>query len=229
VVIIVDRPNRDAVIAAVNRYLNGETTAFQFDEEIFGIESDDPSVRHAVCQLWYFYDDCKDHKVQLSKEAWDYIQRLILLLQSDAQIEVRKRRRWDFTELIALAALILFVYESCWFGFGSQLLAVALPFGIVSFAISWWRARKSAGQMDKSRIGLTPFSSLSELLPLRRRVSNFRKCKYPPGMKKFKIRSPLEEFGMILQLYALWAIFSPVVLAVQILPMTETDTRIIME
>jgi hypothetical protein len=226
---IVDRPNRDAVVAAVNRYLNGETTAFQFDEEIFGIESDDPAISHVVHQLWCFYDDCKDHEAQLSKEAWDYIQRLILLLQSDAQIEVRKRRRWDFTELIALAALILFVYESCWFGFGAQLLAVALPFGIVSIAVSWWRARKSAGQMDKSRIGLTPFSSLSELLPLRRRVQNFRKRKYPPGMKEFKIRSPLEDFGMILQLYALWAIFSPVVLAVQVLPTTETDTRVIME
>ena len=73
----VDRKNRDLLIAAINRYLDGETTAFKFDDEIFGIKSDDPTISYAVRQLWYFYDDLKDHKVRLSKEGWDYIQRLI--------------------------------------------------------------------------------------------------------------------------------------------------------
>ncbi len=226
---IVDRPSRDLLIAAINRYLDGETTAFKFDDEIFSIKSDDPTVRHAVFQLWHFYDDCKDHKVQLSKEAWDYFQRLILVLQSDAHVEFSKRRRWDFTQLIALAALLLFVYEAHWFGLGRQLFAVAIPFGIVSIGISWWRGRTAARKLNKNRITLMPFSSVSELLPLRRRVENFRKRRYPPGMKPFKIRSPLMDFAVTLQGYAVWAIFSPLVLLFQVLPTTETDTRIVMD
>ena len=79
----VDRLNRDALVAAINRYLDGETTAFKFDDEIFGIDSDDPTISYLVRQLWLFYDDLKDHKAQLSKEAWDYFQRLVLVLQSD--------------------------------------------------------------------------------------------------------------------------------------------------
>jgi len=45
----------------------------------------------------------------------------------------------------ALAALFFFAYEAWWFGFGTQLLAVALPFGVVSIAISWWRSRTKTG------------------------------------------------------------------------------------
>ena len=223
---IVDRKSRDALIAAINRYLDGETTAFKFDDEIFRIDSQDPTISHAVSQLWFFYDDCKDHKVQLSKEGWDYIQRLILLLQSDAQIEFSTRRRRDFTQLVALAALILFVYEAYWLGWGRQLLALAIPFGLVSIGISWWRDRKPK---DKNQIALMPFSSVSELLPVRRSVQNFRKRKYPLGMKPFKIRSRLADFAILLQSYAVWAMFSPLLLIFQALPIKETDTRVVMK
>ena len=45
----------------------------------------------------------------------------------------------------------------------------------------------------------------------------------------FRIRSPSEEAIMRLQRYAAWLRFSPVVLAFQVLPTTETDTRIVIE
>ncbi len=48
---IVDRQNRDALVAAINRYLDGETTAFKFDDEIFSIKSDDPTISHVVIGL----------------------------------------------------------------------------------------------------------------------------------------------------------------------------------
>ena len=44
----VDRKNRDVLVAAINRNLDGQTTAFDFDEEIFSIKSDDPTVSHIV-------------------------------------------------------------------------------------------------------------------------------------------------------------------------------------
>ena len=226
---IVDRPNRDALVAAINRYLDGETTAFKFDDEIFSIDSDDPTISHVVSQLWLFYDDCKDHKAQLSKEAWDYFQRLVLVLQSDAHIQVNKRRQWDYTQLIALNALLLSVYAACWLGWGMQLLVLLIPCGVVSIAISCWRSRSTVSKVDKNQIALMPFSSVSELLPLRRSVQSFRKRKYPAGMMPFKIRTPLEETAMKLQSYAAWLRISPLVLMFQVLPTTETDTRIVME
>ncbi len=225
----VDRPNRDALVAAINRYLDGETTAFKFDDEIFSIDSDDPTISYVVRQLWFFYDDLKDHKAQLSKEAWDYFQRLVLVLQSDAHVEVSTRRRWGYSQLIALAALLVFGYAAYWLGWGMQLLVLLIPCGVVSIAISWWRNKIATKKVDKNQIALMPFSSVSELLPLRRRVQNFRKRKYPAGMTPFKIRSPLEETAMKLQSYAAWLRFSPLVLAFQVLPNTETNTRIVID
>ena len=60
-------------------------------------------------------------------------------------------------------------------------------------------------------------------------MQNFRKRKYPAEMTPFKIRTPLEETAMKLQRYAAWLRFSPLILAFQVLPTTETDTRIVME
>lgn len=223
----VDRENRDALVNAINRYLDGQTTAFQFDGEIFGIKSNDPTVSHVVHALWFFYDDCKDHKVHLSKEAWDYFQRLVLLLESDGQVELSRRPRWDFSQLVALAALLLFLYAAHWLGFGMQLLALAIPFGVVSIVISWWRRRTAERTADPKAIILAPCSSLSELIALRRSVVGFGKRKYPPGMKPFKIRSPLEETAIWLRLYASWLFFSPLILLFQTLPTTETESRVV--
>jgi len=225
----VDRQNRDALVVAINRYLDGDTTAFQFDDEIFGIKSDDPTISRVVHSLWLFYDDCKDHKVQLSKEAWDYYQRLILVLRSDGQMEVTTRRRWDCPQLVAAGALLAFILAARWLGLGMQLLALAIPFGIASIAISWWRSRKAAKSIDKTAISLAPFSSLSELIRLRRSDQSFRNRRYPPGMKPFKIRTPLEETALKLQSYSAWLFSSPLVLLLQALPPTETETRIVME
>jgi hypothetical protein len=225
---IVDRKNRDALIAAINRYLDGETTAFEFDDEIFGIKSHDRTVGLVTRDLWFLYDDCKDHKVQMAKEHWDYVQRLILILRSDGQIESIARRQWDFTQLVALAALLLYIYAATWFGFGRQLLAVAIPFSVVSIAISLWRGWAAAEKLPRSKIALAPFSSISEMLRLHRSLPKFRKRRCPPEIKPFKIRNPLEEMAMLLHLYGTWLIASPLVLGFQALPTTETDTRVVL-
>ena len=223
---IVDRKSRDALVVAINRYLGDETTAFQFDDEIFSINSDDSTVSHIVCNLWCFYDDCKDHKVRLSRDEWDYFQRLVLVLQSNGHIEVITRRRWDFTQLIAISALLLFLYAASWLGLGMQLFALAIPFGVVSIAISCWRSRSAARKPDPTTMFLSPFSSFSELIHLRRGVPRFRKRKCPAGMKRFNIRSPLEETAVKLQYYAGRLLFAPLVLMFQALPTTETNTRV---
>jgi hypothetical protein len=225
----VDRTARDLLIAAINRYLDGETTAFEFDEEIFAINSRDRTVGIVTRNLWYLYDDCKDHKVQMTKEQWDCVQRFILVLKSDGQIESTTRRHWDFTQLVAIAALLLYLYAATWFGFGRQLLGVAIPFSVISIAIYLWRGWTAAEKKPESKIALAPFSSVSEMLRVHRSLPTFRKRRCPAEMKPFKIRGALSEAAMMLHLYALWLIAAPLVLAVQALPISELDTRVVVE
>ena len=225
----VDRKSRDALVASINRYIDGETMAFQFDDEIFSIESDDLTVSHVVSTLWCFYDDCKDHPVRLSKEEWNYFQRLILVLQSNGHITVSTRRRWDCAQLVAVAAFLLFLYAANGLGLGIQLFALAIPFGLFSIGISHWRNCFATRKLDSTSIILAPFSSFLELITMRRSVANFRKRKCPDGMKRFEIRGPFEETVMKLQAYAAWLLCSPLVLMYQALPMKEINTRIVVK
>jgi hypothetical protein len=84
----VDRQQRDLLLSAIDRFLNEELTAFSFDDEIFDLKdrADDETVRQIIDELWCFYDDCDDHKVVLDQISWNYIQRLRLLLTSDAEL-----------------------------------------------------------------------------------------------------------------------------------------------
>lgn len=220
----VDRIRRDALVQAINRYLDGETTAFQFDDEIFGIKSDDFTVNRVVSELWYFYDDCKDHKVNLSKEEWDSLQRLILVLKSDGHIIIHSRRTWHASQLIAAACLLIFCRYAAWMGFGIQLIALSLPFGIVSILLSYWNRRSEI--FSQKNISLLPFSTFSEVLTVHRTVPIFQKRKSPTGMTPFRIRSPLEMTAINLKIYAFWLMFSPVILLFQILPKKEITSRV---
>ena len=45
--------------------------------------------------MWFHYDDLKNHKVHATKEEWDYFNRLLLLLASEAEADfVRVRSPW---------------------------------------------------------------------------------------------------------------------------------------
>lgn len=223
----VDRKNRDRLADAIHRFLAEKTTAFAFDEEIHDIwdASDDTMVAHVASTLWYHYDDCKDHTVVLSKEEWDYFHRLILLLKSNAHIEVNKSKRWSFTQLGAAICLVLFGLCVLWLGIGYHLLAVAVPFGFISILLSYCR-RRSIPQLTQRERALTPFTSASEILTVRRSVGGFTKHKYPHYLKSKRIRSPLMNTALAIQSYALWIVFSPLVLLFQLFPEADVQTSV---
>ena len=190
---IVDRSARNRIAAEVRRFLDGEATAFEFDDAIFQIESNDPTVNDIVQRLWCHYDDCKDHHVTLSRPEWDYFQRLLLILESDHHIITeRKRTHWGLTQFVALAALVGFALCVWQFGIGQQLLAIAIPFGMISMGISAWR-RSSIPQPDNATIALTPFSSLAEMRATYMSAGRFRKTQYRKELADARIRSPFEN------------------------------------
>ncbi len=217
---VVDRRQRDALAAVIRRYMNEEITAFAFDEQLnqFHGSSDD-----AVCfiagALWYHYDDCTDHLAVLSKPEWDYFQRLLLLLESDYRLETVSVRRWSLTQLVALIALVGFGWVVIQLGWGTHLLAAAMPFGIVSMAISWFRrATATTGQYDPR---LFPFASFADLRTAYEQVA-FKKARYPRHIASRRIRWSLLTKTIELKGYVVWMMLSPLVLLFQTLPIRET-------
>ncbi|MSR56060.1 MAG: hypothetical protein EXS05_00060 [Planctomycetaceae bacterium] len=222
---IVDREHREQLADAIERFLADGMTAFEFDDEIQAIReaSDDATIRHVCCALWFHYDDCKDHQVILSKLGWDYFYRLMLLLKSNAQLRVELRRQWSLTQLVALIAIVLFVCCAVPMGFGKQLFVVSIPFGVVSIGLSKYRERVAP---SGSEIALIPFASISEIARVRREVVEFRKRKYPPDLATRVIRTPLESLATWLPMYAVWLTCAPIVLLFQMLPVTVSRTYV---
>ena len=223
----IDRQARNRLANTIRRYMDEALTAFAFDEEINEIRTAtaDDTVRFVVDSLWYHYDDCKDHLAILSKQEWDYFQRLILLLESDAEIERVRQRHWSVRQLVAGVGLLGFGLCVFRYGIGWHLFGFALLFGPISILLSYWRNR-SERQQAMERFRLEPFSSISELRAIRRTVPNFSKRRYPAGAEAKKIHSRLMTMMAWLQTIVLWSFVSPLILLFQSLPEKEVHTRI---
>ena len=223
----VERTNRDRLANAIQRYLDEKITNYEFDEEIFRIleASSDPTIDEIVVSLWHHYDDCKVHTVVLSKEEWDYFYRLMLLLKSDAHAEAEKRKHWCLAQIGAAFSLALFGVSVLWLGFGYHLFAVAVPLGFVSLLLSYWR-RRSIPQLTARQLAMIPFSSISEIFLIRRRVGRFTKHRYPSHLKHKRIRTPAMDALTSIPSLFLVLLFSPIVLLFQLLPVTDVQTRV---
>ena len=224
-----DRKARDEMAKAIRTYMGEEITAFQFDDALSEAMSatEDETVRGIGHALWFHYDDCKDHKIVASKEAWDYFNRLLLLLESDGEIEIIKsRRRWRPRQAVAAIFLGMFLFIAFGLGFGAHLLAFALPFGPVSILLSWFDSRRRAKAPAADEIGLTPFPSVGSLLSARRKVASFVKVRYPSSIAGRRVRDPIIARLMWVPWAVMWCMFSPVALFFQMLPERESKTRI---
>lgn len=224
----VDRENRDRLVRAIERFASDDTTSFEFDEEIFGIadHSSDELVKEAAGCLWLLYDDEKDHPINWSREVWGYVQRIVLLLKSDVPVELIVSRRWSATQLLALAGLLGFAGYIQWLGFGRQLLAVTPVLWLFSLSISALRSKEAATEA-KHWIVLAPFESIAQLARVRRRVPSFRKRRFRDEIAGRRNRSGFSEFGARANFYALWILFSPLVLLFQALPPRDAKLRIV--
>ena len=223
---VVDRLQRDKLAAEIRRFLNEEATAFEFDERMFDFrDSPDSAVRFVSLAVWFYYDDCRDHLVALSKPAWDFFQRLLLLLKSDGRVQTRYSRRWSLTQLVALAALVCFCLVAISFGWGYHLLLATVPLGVISVGISWFRSKYSdADSVDPT---LFPFATYSDLKSAHQAVAFKKRC-CPSGIESRRIRSPIVSGFHQCLFHLLWLILSPIILLLQVFPLLGRDSRVIL-
>lgn len=226
---MIDRKARDEMARAIRSYMAEEITAFQFDDALTKAmeATKDETVQTTGRALWFHYDDCKDHKIVASKVEWDYFNRLLLLLESDGELEtVKSWRRWRLRQAVAAVFFVVFFFVALRVGFGEQLFAYALPFGPVSMVLAWLNSRRRTTTPPSLEIALTPFPSVSSLLLVRRKVVSFVKVKYPASIVGRRIRDPIIDKLMWIPWSVAWCMFSPVALFFQMLPERKSETRI---
>ncbi|NLH40626.1 MAG: hypothetical protein GX448_02210 [Planctomycetes bacterium] len=228
---MIDRTARRQAADIIRSYMNEEIGAFRLRDSLddVRVQTEDRTVKTIILALWRHYDDLKDHKIVASKERWDYFHRLLLILESDAEIETNVVRTRTTRQLIAACALLAFLGLILWFGWSLPVLAAYIALGVTSILLSFWRSQTHANG-DVLDIALSPFSSVSELLAIRRRVPQFKKKRYPSHLKGRTIRHWLLDTDLpflssvVMGLVRL--LFAPAPLAFQALPEVDFKTRV---
>ena len=225
---MVDRTARDELAATIERYLDEEITAFEFDAEIFGLAdgTEDATVEEAVLTLYFYYDDSIDHKVVATKRDWDLFQRVLLLLRSDGELVRTRRRRWTVRQPIAACGVVAFGLCALALGFTQQLLLVCIPLGCISGLLYGWRRREEQSRPWDPEI-ISPFSSVAEMLGVRRLLPGFAKRRYPGRLRKRRIRGRVEELVVLAWSGFLWFLLSPLVLLIYSFPEDDSECRVV--
>ncbi len=219
---MIDRNARNQLATLIRRYLDEEITQEDFEEKLDEfIDSDDTAVRFVTKCLSYSYYDYEDHFVGLSKQGWDYLQRLLLLLDSNSTVTIRESNIWSFKQPVAAALLIACLIIVMQTGFGYHLLLYFIPLGLGSILLSL--LRRPEIQNNPFHEIIAPFQSINDLCIAYESV-NFVKRRYPSHFKSRQIHYPETDaiFG-----YVLWAMSPPVVLLLQCFPDSDYDIRVI--
>jgi len=219
-------PDRRALAALIREFLASQIGAFEFDKRLAEFrDSADPIIQFVSRAVWYFYDDCTDHLVCLSKAGWDYFQRLLLALETDCRIERESKRHWNLTHAGAAAALAGFIYFARQWGWGYQLLILSIPFGCISVALAWVRSLNQPAP-HPYETAINPFATFGDLATAYH-STQFRKTRYPRDIAQRWIRGPILAGIWQLIFYVMWLLFSPVVLLAQMIPFAQTQIRIV--
>ncbi len=88
---MVDRAGRERVFDLTLLFMQGEIGSFEFDDALSKIETRDKTLKEVIKLLWFFYDDLKDEKINLTKSGWDDLNRLLLILKSDAILKQKRK------------------------------------------------------------------------------------------------------------------------------------------
>jgi hypothetical protein len=204
---MIDRQTRQDLVRVIRAYLDEEITAFRLDDasQELGSRTDDATVHEVVILMWYHYDDLTDHKIVASKEEWDFFHRILLLLESDAEIrypkvepEIAKARRWSLRQPVAVCAIAAFMSAAFRVGW-QHVILLSFPFGVVSMLLALWKSktlcppsREEEMALSRER-ALVPFESVSDLLAVRRQVPDFSKKPYPASLPTRRIRDPIVD------------------------------------
>ena len=215
-----DLDARQQMAGTIRDFLNDRLTAFEFDEKTGKIASatKDSTIRLVADIAWSFYDDCKDHRVALEKREWDIIQRLLLVLESDARIvDERRWGPWSLRQLIACLGFFGFVAAFTMLGWSAKLLWLNIPLVLLSTSLwKWWPVAEE--QISCDHLALVPFDSRSAIKRCLKKARGFRKQKFRVEIGRRSIRSDVELGVLRSTNLVSWWLAAPLVLLFQAMP-----------
>lgn len=117
---MINREARNQLAALIRQYIDdrfaGPAAITDFDEQLLSyLDSDDVTVQYVAESLLDFYED---DTAYLTKQLWDHIQRLLLLLDSSSTVSVTHSRRLSWTQPVAAVLFFTCLFIVLETGFG---------------------------------------------------------------------------------------------------------------
>jgi len=223
---MVDREARDALATALRSFMDEETAAIRFDEPEDAIweRTADETVRSVAEELRFSYDDLLDYGYIVPEGEWKHLNRLLLLLESEGELESgHSPREWHWSQALAAMLLAAFVVVAWRFGDIGFFFCAAL-FGPPSMLLAWLESRGCREEPQSPALG--PFGSFGGLRRIRRTVPGFARKRYPCAVRARGISSRVFDVFMCILCHWLWCVLSPLALFVQMLPRRDPQTRV---
>ena len=217
---------QESLAKLIRSFTNREISSSKFEEELIEFcGSRDSAIHFAVHSMLMQFDDLNDHMACFSKQGWDYVQRLLLVLESSCRVETTSVATWAYRQIVAAFFFSSFCLSVLIFGWGSHLFLFSMPCGFVSIALSQL-ARHDTAEQDPYAHVIFPFASFSDLA-LTYRSTGFRKQRYPKQLECRSTRSPVIDAFCTIHLYLTWFLLGPVPLLFQVFPKINTNTRVV--
>ena len=149
---MVDREAREALAECTRLYLEHEVQADElFDVADMYLHSSDQALKEfaqAMTLDLFEQGDIGLCPERMPKPTWDAIQRYLLLLDSDFQIQDSHSYIWTGWQVVALAGVLLFVVAAQLLGVAAALAWLSVP----SAALSYWISKKKSEKLPVSPI-----------------------------------------------------------------------------
>ena len=201
--------------------------------------NDDQTVRTVASWILERLNDNDIGPFWESKEEWDWLQRIKLLMRSDGELEWTKKKQWTWRQPVAFVGVITFIIALIFLGFTTSLFWVLVPLEFLLFGLIKFTKRDKQTQWNEN---LAPFSSVSEMLFIYRRTQNFAKAKYTyycepqdenvNGKNIFKILIKIFLYIVLAyiftSIFTLVALLSPVLLLALSLPEDASRGRVVL-
>lgn len=225
---MVDRQARAKTAEAIRAFLTGELTSHQFDDALeAACVANDPLLCQMRDAAWYSYDDIEDHRVALPRERWDQLCRYLLILESEADLQVFERRRWEWgaRHAIATVALVVCVAGAFQVGWNWHLFLWMAPFGVLSFLLTaWWHSQQPVLTTEES--ALVPFTSVQDLAQTRRLAPRFERPRFPQEVGRRQIRGDVHMGILYVQSFFARVSTAPFWLLAQAVPNRHATWRV---
>ncbi len=175
-VTVICREDRDAAVVVYDQMCEGEGAQIETEQWDRLRKSPDDTVRHAIEILSSTFEDILDVS-ELEKSEWDYLQRVRLVLMSDAKLSRQRRFLWSWADcvwpVLACAAVVVLPWKGIgWYCFSA--LCLSGPFWMwIAYRGRQWRRAKGAYWTI-----IQPFASIRQLAAVYEQTPAFQKKRF---------------------------------------------------